>query len=141
MNWQEIIFFFVLFGISGITLEVFCTAIQNFKHKKNRCLVGTSSIWMFLVYGSSFFIILLVATYFSNLNILVRGLIYTLLFYTLEFCSGSILKKCKAIPWNYSTETKYNLDGIIRLEFIPVWFICGLLAEAVYLYFNSHLIF
>jgi hypothetical protein len=140
MSWQEHVFFFILFGISGITLEVFCTAIQNLKKKKDKCLVGTSSIWMFFVYGFSYFIILFVATYFSNFNILVKGFIYTLLFYILEFCSGTVLKKCKALPGDYSVETKHHLKGIIRLEFIPVWFIGGLLSEALYTFLNSHMI-
>jgi uncharacterized membrane protein len=141
MSWEENIFFFILFGILGMALEIFCTSLENQKKKKDRCLKGTSSLWMFFIYGSAYFAILFVTTYFSNLNILVRGLIYMLLFYALEFCSGYFLKTFKAIPWDYSDDTKYHFKGIIRLEFAPMWFIGGLLAEAIYLYFKAHLIF
>jgi len=141
MSWEENIFFFVLFGALGIALEVFCTAIENLRRKKDKCLRGTSSMWMFFIYGSAHFIVLLVTTYFSEFNILLRGLIYMLLFYALEFCSGVILKKYKAVPWDYSGDTKYHFRGIIRLEFAPLWFIGGLVAEAVYLYFKIHLTF
>ena len=141
MSWEENIFFFVLFGILGIASEIFCTAFENIRKKKDRCLKGTSSVWMFFIYGFVYFIILFVTTYFSEFNILLRGLIYMILFYSLEFCSGLILKKCKAVPWDYSNRTKYHLKGIIRLELAPIWFIGGLLAEAVYLYFKIHLTF
>lgn len=142
MSLEEHIFFFVLFGLIGITMEVFCTSIHShLKKKKNKCLKGTSSLWMFFIYGSVYFIILFGRTYFPDFNILLRGLIYMLLFYSLEFCSGYFLKKCKASPWDYSKETKYNFKGIIRLEFAPVWFIGGLIQEAIYLYLKSHLIF
>jgi hypothetical protein len=140
MSWEENIFFFVLFGISGIALEVFITAIQNLKNKKDKCLVGTSSIWTFFIYGFSFFAVLFVTTYFPDINLFVKGFIYTLLFYILEFCSGTVLKKCRTMPADSSVETKHPLIRVIRFKFIPVWFIGGLFAEAVYTFLNMHMI-
>jgi uncharacterized membrane protein len=141
MNWIEAILFFVFFGAFGVFLEILFTSLENLKKKKDKCLKGTSSLWMFFVYGSVYFIVLFVTTYFSDYNILLRGLIYMILFYLLEFTSGFILKKFHAIPWDYSRETKFHFKGIIRLEFAPIWFLGGLFAEAVYYYVAQHLIF
>ena len=38
------------------------------------------------------------------------------------------LRKYGIQPWDYSKE-KYNYKGVIRLDFIPVWFFVGLLYE------------
>jgi hypothetical protein len=141
MNWWEIFFFFVIFGILGVFIEVIATSIQNFVRQKDRCMNGHSSFWMFFVYGSVYFIVLFVTTYFPTLNIILRGIIYMFLFYSLEFVSGFFFKKCRILPWDYSKETKYHYKGIIRFDFAPFWFIGGLIYEAVYLFLKTHLIF
>lgn len=141
MNWEEYIFFFILFGVIGIAFEIFCTSLGSLKKKKDKCLRGTSSLWMFFVYGFIYPIILFVSIYFSEYHILFRGLIYMVLFYSLEFISGFILKKCRAVPWDYSNDTKYHFKGLIRLEFAPMWFIGGLISEAIYIYLKAHLVF
>ncbi len=142
MNLEEIIFFFVIFGLGGVASEVFFTAIHKiFKEKKNRTLYGYSSIWMFFIYGAVFFIILFGTTYFSQYSIFLRGLIYMIMIYLLEFCSGFLLKKFKLICWDYSKDTKYHFKGIISLEFAPIWYFGGIAAELIYLYLKAHLLF
>ena len=34
-------------------------------------------------------------------------------------------------PWNYD-DNKFNISGLICLNYAPVWFIDGILAEALY---------
>jgi len=144
MSWLENLFFFVTFGIIGVAMEVFFTAITSvIRKEKNRAMKGYSSLWMFFIYGSVYFVILFGRTYFSQYNFFLRGLIYLPLIYAIEFTSGFILKKFKAIPWNYREDknTKHNFKGIICLEFIPVWYTGGLLLELLYLFLKSHLVF
>lgn len=141
MIWKEVIFFYILFGILGVALEVFGFSILNFRRKKDKSLKGYSSLWMFFIYGMFYFILLLVTTYFLKYNFLIRGLIYIVLIYTLEFSSGYILKKFHALPWNYSHKHRHHLKGLICLEFAPVWFIEGLIAEMIYLYLKAHIFF
>jgi len=138
---EENIFFFVLFGIIGVSAEVFFVSITNIFKKKDRCLKGHSSLWMFFIYGIVYLIILFGRTYFSDYSIFLRGLIYLVLIYALEFTSGSLLKKFKAIPWDYRKDTKYNFRGIISLEFLPIWYVGGILYELLYLFLKSHLVF
>ncbi len=141
MNLVEDVLFFVFFGVLGVFLEILFTSINGLKNKKDKCLRGTSSLWMFFIYGFVYFIVLFVTTYFSQYHFLLRGLIYMVLFYLLEFSSGFILKRFHAIPWDYSRLTKYNFKGIIRLELAPFWFFGGLFAELIYFYVREHLIF
>ena len=63
-------------------------------------------------------------------NVLIRGGVYTALIFITEYCTGSILRKFKACPWDYS-KTKYNFKGVVRLDYAPLWFLVGLLYEKV----------
>ncbi len=48
--------------------------------------------------------------------------------FTTEFLTGSILKKNNCCPWDYS-KAKLNINGIVRLDYLPVWFAVGLIYE------------
>lgn len=57
-----------------------------------------------------------------------RGLIYTAGIYVTEFTTGTILKKKDRCPWDYS-KSKYNVNGVIRWDYAPLWFVVGLIYE------------
>ncbi len=82
---------------------------------------------MFPIYGLAAFI-----PSFSNLLknrcIITRGVIYTFLIFTTEFCSGNLLKRYDACPWDYS-KAKLNYKGVVRLDYAPLWFCLGLIYE------------
>lgn len=63
-------------------------------------------------------------------NALLRGGVYALLIYLTEYTTGVILKKYRACPWDYS-KSKYNIKGVIRFDYAPVWFFTGLLFEKI----------
>ena len=48
--------------------------------------------------------------------------------------SGTLLRKVDACPWDYSN-TPFNIKGLIRLDYAPLWFCAGLLFEKI---LNSH---
>ena len=52
--------------------------------------------------------------------------------FAVEYVSGSMLKlftgRC---PWNYG-RCRYSVRGIIRLDFIPIWFVVGILFEKIH---------
>lgn len=146
----EIFLFFALFAVFGVAQEVFWTSIFNFSKNKDYTFMGVSSLWMFPIYGAVFFIILFGRTYFPSLNIILRGLIYTILILCWEYISGFILRKTFGrAPWDYSDKKiriagsikPINFNGLICLDFALVWFIESLIAEALYLFLKSHLVF
>ena len=73
-----------------------------------------------------------------------RGLTYMVLILSWEYLSGFAIKKLVGVaPWDYSTDKTYDgvgskkrfhIHGLICLEYAPVWFIEGLIAEWVYLF-------
>lgn len=89
--------------------------------------MGHSSLWMFPIYGCAA-IISPLSKFYRKYHIVVRGVIYMLHIFAGEYIFGSILKKCEMCPWDYS-DSKYHVNGLIRLDYAPVWFLTGLFYE------------
>lgn len=52
--------------------------------------------------------------------------------FDVEYISGGLLKLLLGTcPWDYS-KCVHSINGLIRLDFIPVWFTVGLLFEKVH---------
>ncbi|MCD8078145.1 MAG: putative ABC transporter permease, partial [Lachnospiraceae bacterium] len=60
----------------------------------------------------------------------IRGACYTLCIFVVEFLSGSFLKRRQICPWDYS-RARFNVGGVIRLDYAPAWFILGLILEKI----------
>lgn len=50
-----------------------------------------------------------------------------------EYITGWGLQKAVGIcPWDYSN-SKFQVNGLIRLDYAPAWFVVGLLFEKLYM--------
>lgn len=56
-----------------------------------------------------------------------------------EFISGSILRLFSLCPWDYS-KTPYNISGLVRLDYFPVWFTAGLIFEYILSQKKKHIL-
>lgn len=121
---------FVKCGILGWCIEIIWTAFNGIKSDNNK-FVGHTSIIMFPIYGLAS-IIKPISTRLKNRNIpvLVRGVVYTIGIFTVELITGSILKKNNNCPWDYS-DKKYNINGVVRIDYAPLWFIVGIFFEKI----------
>lgn len=119
---------FLKCGIFGWCLEVLWTGTGNLLQHDKSCTANTS-ILMFPIYGLAAFI-KPISHLISKRNIIFRGSIYTLLIFAMEYLTGSELKKHDMCPWDYS-KSRYNIKGIIRLDYAPAWFTVGLLYEKI----------
>lgn len=117
---------FIHCGITGWCLEIVFTAFHSFR-RREMSLKGTTSIWMFPIYGS---IAVLKPIFYlmRQLPIWLRGLLYTSCIFTGEYISGRLLSKRNLCPWNYG-HSKWHIQKVIRLDFLPYWFLTGLLFE------------
>jgi len=130
------------FILIGITLEIFWTSKLNSLKTKNPRLKGESYLWMFLIYALVPFIYIFILSNFQETNIFVRGILYMVGFYLLEFISGFLIRKSVGVsPWDYKGYSikifgkKYqsNLLGLVCLQYAPIWYLYGVIGE---LYFN-----
>lgn len=122
---------FITFGILGIFGEVVFTAlISIFKTRRLR-LFGFSFLWMFPVYGLVAIMGPPLFHHASHFPLVIRGLIYMLVFYAVEYISGTVLTALTGSHiWQYTD--KWNYKGQITLLYIPVWFSLGLAIEKYY---------
>lgn len=113
-------------GVVGWCLEVLWTGCSNMLHHDKKLTCNTSLI-MFPIYGLAF-LIRPMYSMIKNLNVIGRGCLYTLGIFSAEYLSGSLLKKHGMCPWDYS-KSKFNIKGLIRLDYAPAWFSMGLFYE------------
>lgn len=130
------IFQFIVFGLLGLAIEVVWTAIyaKLFEKEKSWKLKGSVYIWMFFIYGlpSLFFGRVVPMLIDWGFPWYCRGIVYMFGIFTIEYISGCIFRKLfNWAPWDYTELTKYHLHGLIRYDYIPVWFCFGLFLEVV----------
>lgn len=107
-------------------MEIFWTGLHAFR-VRNLKLIGSSSLWMFPIYGCAAFLKPVMGR-LKGAHILKRGLVYMVCIFCGEYVSGSLLKKNDMCPWDYS-RSPWQYQGVIRLDYAPVWFLVGLLYE------------
>lgn len=121
---------FIIYGLLGWCIEVFWTGFGAL-FKGDIKLTGRTYIWMFFIYGLAVFLEP-VHDKIRGKSLIVRGAIYTLLIFTIEYATGLILRKMLGIcPWDYS-QCRFSVDGLIRLDYGPAWFVAGLLFEKIH---------
>ncbi len=119
---------FLICGLTGWCIEIIFTSLGAFLRGDLR-LIGQTSLWMFPIYGLAAFIKPLYEI-IKKLPLLLRGGIYSLGILACEYASGMLLKKHHLCPWDYSNSPT-NINGVIRLDYAPLWALAGLLFERI----------
>lgn len=117
---------FLKCGVLGWCLEILFTALQSLR-RRELTLKGTTSLWMFPIYGAG----CLLTPLFRLMRLRpwpVRGLFYAGLIFTGEYLSGKYLQSRDLCPWDYQ-RARWNVERVIRLDYIPCWIATGLLME------------
>lgn len=109
-------------------MEIFWTGLHAFR-VRNLKLIGNSSLWMFPIYGSAAFLSPVMRR-MQGAKLWKRGTVYMLCIFLGEYISGSLLKRHDMCPWDYS-KSPWHWQGVIRLDYAPLWFTVGLLFEKI----------
>jgi len=121
---------FLIFGVIGWALEVLWTGFGALVRGDFK-MTSRTSVWMFFIYGAGA-LFGPVIDLLLGLPLIVRGLIYVLCIYSIEFATGYTMQRFDACPWDYS-DAKLNVMGIIRWDYAPLWLLVGLLFERTHL--------
>ncbi|KNZ68220.1 hypothetical protein Tfer_3247 [Thermincola ferriacetica] len=122
---------FIIYGTIGLVMEFFWTGMGALLAGDWR-LKTYSSLWMFLIYGSGVFLEF-VHDRIRNWPWLIRGVFWTAIIFAAEYLSGWFLRSIFGVaPWTYTN--RYAIDGLIRLDYAPVWFFMGLFFEKLHDY-------
>ena len=130
---------FLKCGVAGWCLEVIFTSVGSIAAHDWR-LMGNTSLLMFPIYGLGALLTPIGQTVDRWLQVtpgevlagtdrLVRhGMLYMVIIFVAEYLFGMLLKAGGVCPWDYSG-LHSNIDGLIRLDFAPLWFMTGHLYE------------
>lgn len=121
---------FIIYGLLGWCIEIIWTGLGSLING-DVSLTAKTYLWMFPIYG--------LAIFFEPVHdrirlwpVLARGCIWMMLCFTVEYFTGWGLRNILgSVPWDYS-RSPYNVDGLIRLDYAPAWFVAGLLFEKVH---------
>ncbi|NLK52283.1 MAG: hypothetical protein GX295_07545 [Syntrophomonadaceae bacterium] len=119
---------FFIYGVTGWGMEVFWTGLGSLV-RGDWDLSGYTYLWMLPIYGLAVFL----EPLHDRIRLMpwvTRGLIWAAVILLFEYAAGWLLRHLLGFcPWDYSAWTRYTLDGLIRLDYTPVWFAAGLLFE------------
>lgn len=123
---RKLIHNFIVCGITGWCMEIFFTALHSLRRRDFK-LKGTTSLWMFPIYGAASLLTPLFRL-MRNKPLFLRGLTYMTLIFSAEFTAGTLLERHALCPWDYS-RSRFNVKRLIRLDYAPNWIGAGLLFE------------
>lgn len=116
-------------------MEIIWTGLHSLFNKDFK-LVGTTSLWMFPIYGMTVFLEPFFS-FLSNQPLAIRGGFYMICIFMAEYVTGWFLREFVGqCPWDYSSSV-FSIHGLIRLDYAPVWFIVGLFYEWVYRFLET----
>ncbi|KAM3863139.1 transmembrane protein 229B-like [Diretmus argenteus] len=119
-----------VYALHGCLCEVAFTAAWDWCITRDRRLAGHSSLWALPMYATAIYLMERLRD-----GLLARGrplplrlAAYTLFIYLWELSWGVGLSLLGACPWDYSGH-RYNLGGLVTLEYAVPWAVASLLAE------------
>ena len=128
---------FILYGIFGWCAEIVWTAGQDVAgalasgRSIDWKLQGHTYLWMFPIYGAAGLLFEATHAAVHAWPWVARGTTYMLGCFAVEYVTGWLIQRSTGvIPWDYS-DRRWHVHGLIRLDYIPVWFLFGLLLEHV----------
>jgi uncharacterized membrane protein len=121
---------FIIYGLLGWCIEIFWTGLGAMFSGDVK-LTGHTYMWMFFIYGLA----VLMEPIHDKIRYwptILRGGVYTVFIFTMEYSTGWLLRQILGVcPWDYSGNL-FSVNGLIRLDYGPVWFLAGLLFEKVH---------
>lgn len=125
----------ILFAVIGLGMEVVFTALCDCKQDPKRHLMGYSSLWYCPLYALTPVFLYATGSYIFPLPLIMRGMIYMLAIFLVEYFGMLALRKLLgASPSEaHYYRARFNLHGLIRLDFAPAMFALGLILEGIFL--------
>jgi uncharacterized membrane protein len=124
---------FAIYGGIGLLTEALFTGLKDLARSRGSSMRVHTSPWMFPIYG-------LAQPLFEPAHDAMRGrvplplraLAYAAGFTAVEYASGRVLHRLLGeAPWDYS-RARWNLDGLVRADYAPLWAAAGLGLERVH---------
>jgi uncharacterized membrane protein len=128
LNWWQRS---IIYSATGWCIEVLFSSLANLMQTGDIRLQGNSYIWMLPVWGFGVlgFEQVIKVLDKHKISLRVRLFIFMALCFALEYGFGYLLKVVIGqVPWDYSNST-WNIDSYIRLDYGPFWAMMGMFLE------------
>lgn len=130
----DLVFQMLMFAVLGLGLEVVFTGVLDWRRNNPRHLLGYSSIWYLPLYAISPVFLHFAGASLFMLPIPLRGLVYMACIFMVEYvgmlCLRKLLGSSPSEVGYY--QSRWNIHGLIRLDFAPAMFLMGLFFEFIY---------
>jgi len=133
-TFTQLSFEMALFAVLGLGFEVLFTSITDFKAEKRRYLMGYSSLWYAPLYACAPLFLHYVGSYLFLLPLLARGVVYALVIWLFEYVGMWLLRLLLGASPSEEQylKSRWNIHGLIRLDFFPAMFLMGLAFEFIF---------
>jgi Putative ABC-transporter type IV len=122
---------FLLYGCVGWVLEVCFTGTSAAIFQRDRHGTAKTFLWMHPIYGLTALALERLYDRLKRRPRAVRALAYTGVIFGAEYATGWLLRRgLGECPWDYS-HARWNLHGLIRLDYAPAWYATALAFEPV----------
>ncbi|RME56277.1 MAG: hypothetical protein D6795_01775 [Deltaproteobacteria bacterium] len=125
---------FIVYGLLGWCIEIVFTALGDRVTGKvqDLRLEGHTYLWMFPIYGGGGICLEGMRGMMGEILWPFRGLLYTAAIFAVEYATGWLLRRLIGrCPWDYGG-VRWNVHGLIRIDYAPFWFLAGLAFERVH---------
>lgn len=130
-------FRFLLYGCFGWCAEIVWTSTTDAVEARlegrpvDVRLTGKTYLWMFPIYAFGGLLFEQAHGLIASQSWLLRGTIYMIGCFVIEYAAGWLIRRLTGeCPWDY-TMRRWQVHGLIRLDYAPVWFAFGLILEVV----------
>lgn len=131
---------FLIYGALGWVIEIVWTGLGSIIRRDPR-LTARTYLWMFPIYGGGALLFERMYALIAGEPWLVRGLVWVSAIYVIEYVSGAVIRRLIGrCPWDYSG-ARLAVNGLIRLDYAPAWFVLGLLFEQAHVTLSSFVLF
>jgi uncharacterized membrane protein len=123
---------FIIYGLVGWCIECFFTSVLDLATGAGDLrLMGYSYLWMHPIWGAGLLLgeRLTLSLQRARLSRATRALVGMALCFSVEYVAGAaLLALIGRCPWDYSA-SPWNVNGLIRLDYAPFWWLCGWVYE------------
>jgi uncharacterized membrane protein len=122
----------LIYGLLGWCIEIAWTALPK-RRPVDWSLYGHTSLWMLPIYALIGPLYEPVHSRLRKAPPLVRGSVYAAGFIFVEAATGLLLTRLLGrCPWDYSGRTRWQVGGVTRFDYAPLWCLLGLALEPLH---------
>ena len=122
----------LIYGLLGWCIEIVWTALPK-RRPVDWKLEGHTTLWMLPIYA-------LIGPLFEPVHGALRGtsrplraLAYSAGFIGVEAGTGALLARLLGrCPWDYTGHSRWQIGGVTRLDYAPLWALLGLALEPLH---------